>query len=801
MYKYFWAVCGICCGFVVNFGSAGLKANQYVVVSTADGSTTDGVSFRWAISQSNAHSGQDTIVFNIPGMAPHTISLATALPVIDDDLVILGGTQPANGYVGTAPKVGIDGGNVVGKGLQIVTNSWINPPDSIKVDHLSIQRFSDFGIYQTGTVYDYIISNSRITQCGIGIFSDLSFLRVDSCQIANCDSIGVLASDFSVISHSLIDSCGWSGIESPISNSLDIVIQNTEIRNCNKFGVREGAGFGNLEMDHCYIHHCETGVSLTSFSVFTKVSHCSITDNVHGVFADPPTGQMAEFSSQNSHYSNNQKAIYFPYGVAGFKSKNDHLANNRVGYYIREDYEFRADSCIIGLDSLGMAVAPNDTGIYLGMSGIYAWRRSVTNSIISGNNDYGIVVDSFPGVGQFDSLFINDNFIGTDASGTLDFGNGKDAIKITAPESYFHISIHDNVISGNGGNGITIDRDDISVYNNKIGTDITGTLPIPNDSNGIVVLVDSIEIGALGAGNTIAFNGKNGVEVLGQKNTIRYNSIFCNGEEGVLLVNGGNGNYPPPLILGLDSIGAFGTAPPLALVDLYEKDSCACGQFGQGKTYLATTQADSVGDWSYSGTLPIFITAQAHEPGSPGHSSPFARCCTGPPASDFVALPAGGLTFDFQNTSAFNADSSQVNWTWDFGDGATAFSYSPTHTYAQPGTYQACLIGENACGLDTFCTMVNVLAGLEMEEAFEVKVYPNPTSDRCRIEWEDGGVGEMEIQIWNAHGQRIKATAIAQWVPNGVELDLKDLNSGTYWVELRGNGIESLVPVTKLAGE
>jgi len=801
MYKYFWAVCAICCGWVVNFGSAGLKANQYVVVSTADGSSTDGASFRWAISQANAHSGQDTIVFNIPGMAPHTISLATALPVIDDDLVILGGTQPANGYVGTAPKVGIDGGNVVGKGLQMVTNSWTSQVDRLEVEGINIEHFGEMGIYQLGQLYFVNVSNSRIADCGIGIYSARAIVTVDSCRISQCDSIGILLDGYGEINNSLIDSCGWSGIESTINNYSDIIIRDTEIRNCNKFGVRDGSGLWWLEMEDCHVHHCETGISLTSFNVHGRFFHCLITDNTYGVYADPPTGQMSEFLSRNNTYLNNHRAIYFPQGIAAFHSSKDHLGHNDVGYYVKEHYPFSVDSCIIGLDSAGMAVAPNDTGIYLGLSAWFTWDYRITNCVISGNNDYGIVVDSISGFGSFDTLYIHNNFIGTDASGTLDLGNGKEGIIVNAQETGYHISIHDNVISGNGGNGITIDRDDISVYNNKIGTDITGTLPIPNDSNGIVVLVDSIEIGALGAGNTIAFNGKNGVEVLGQKNTIRYNSIFCNGEEGVLLVNGGNGNYPPPLILGLDSIGAFGTAPPLALVDLYEKDSCACGQFGQGKTYLATTQADSVGDWSYTGTLPTFITAQAHEPGSPGHSSPFARCCTGPPASDFVALPAGGLTFNFQNTSASNADSSQVNWTWDFGDGATAFSYSPTHTYAQPGAYQACLIGENTCGLDTFCTMVNVLAGLEMEEAFEVKVYPNPTSDRCRIEWEDGGVGEMEIQVWNANGQRIRATAIAQWVPNGVELDLKGLNSGTYWVELRGNGIRSLVPVTKLAGE
>lgn len=78
--------------------------------------------------------------------------------------------------------------------------------------------------------------------------------------------------------------------------------------------------------------------------------------------------------------------------------------------------------------------------------------------------------------------------------------------------------------------------------------------------------------------------------------------------------------------------------------------------------------------------------------------------CMNTPVAAFSALDtAGTVTFTDNSTNA------PVTWAWDFGDGDTDNTQSPMHSYAASGTYNACLIATNACGLaDTMCQTVTV---------------------------------------------------------------------------------------------
>ena len=61
---------------------------------------------RAAIQQANANQGTDTILFDIPGAAPHSIRLQSQLPTIDDPVTIDGSSQ--TGFSGT-PVIELDG--------------------------------------------------------------------------------------------------------------------------------------------------------------------------------------------------------------------------------------------------------------------------------------------------------------------------------------------------------------------------------------------------------------------------------------------------------------------------------------------------------------------------------------------------------------------------------------------------------------------------------------------------------------------------------------------------------------------
>ena len=75
-----------------------------------------------------------------------------------------------------------------------------------------------------------------------------------------------------------------------------------------------------------------------------------------------------------------------------------------------------------------------------------------------------------------------------------------------------------------------------------------------------------------------------------------------------------------------------------------------------------------------------------------------------PPTSSDYTFLASGLTVDFTDITL----GGPATWLWDFGDGSTATSTNPSHTYLADGIYDVCLITNNGCGPDTSCQTVTV---------------------------------------------------------------------------------------------
>src|SRR5262249_6640446 len=139
---------------------------------------------------------------------------------------------------------------------------------------------------------------------------------------------------------------------------------------------------------------------------------------------------------------------------------------------------------------------------------------------ISGNRVDGIFIQGG------DESIIQGNFIGTNAAGTASVQNqwgihlsGSNHVTIggTTPGAR-------NIISGNQRFGVSLEDFGVGnrIQGNFIGTDVNGTAPLGNVVSGIYVNFNQVGspsgdtlIGGpdLGAGNTIAFNAYNGVEV------------------------------------------------------------------------------------------------------------------------------------------------------------------------------------------------------------------------------------------------------------------------------------------------
>jgi hypothetical protein len=87
-----------------------INANAISVTNNLDSGAG---SLRQAIMTANTNAGTDTITFNIPGTGVHTITPASPLPFITDQVVIDGTTQP--GYAGK-PLIEISGATVGNNG-------------------------------------------------------------------------------------------------------------------------------------------------------------------------------------------------------------------------------------------------------------------------------------------------------------------------------------------------------------------------------------------------------------------------------------------------------------------------------------------------------------------------------------------------------------------------------------------------------------------------------------------------------------------------------------------------------------
>jgi CSLREA domain-containing protein len=175
-----------------------------------------------------------------------------------------------------------------------------------------------------------------------------------------------------------------------------------------------------------------------------------------------------------------------------------------------------------------------------------------SRNLLSGNKngvELGDTDDIFGGQPS-GSVSVQGNYVGTDRSGTKDLGNDIDGIFLESASGATlggTTAASRNVVSGNG-NGMDLVFDSgTKVLGNRIGTTAGGTGALGNDLYGVFVQAlddqgpgNSIGDGTAAGSNTIAFNGRDGVDLnSGRDNRISRNSIFSNGGLGIDLLGPG----------------------------------------------------------------------------------------------------------------------------------------------------------------------------------------------------------------------------------------------------------------------
>ncbi|HEX2474264.1 MAG TPA: right-handed parallel beta-helix repeat-containing protein, partial [Lacipirellulaceae bacterium] len=203
----------------------------------------------------------------------------------------------------------------------------------------------------------------------------------------------------------------------------------------------------------------------------------------------------------------------------------------------------------IGTDFTGNVALGNGRGVHVhfGTDNTVGGLSPAARNVISGNIESGIDVerpriDETPSFSFAQNTLIQGNFIGTTASGAAPLGNGAFGILVTSSSNLIGAAsgAGGNVISANGRGGIFfwgLSAQDNIVQGNLIG----GTTALGNQDFGIKIqagIHNKVGGEEHGAGNTIAFNVTDGVQVSlddAKRNAVVGNQIFSNGMVGINL--------------------------------------------------------------------------------------------------------------------------------------------------------------------------------------------------------------------------------------------------------------------------
>jgi len=214
----------------------------------------------------------------------------------------------------------------------------------------------------------------------------------------------------------------------------------------------------------------------------------------------------------------------------------------------------------VGVTAGGTVALPNYQGILvstpgnrIGVPGPF----SAVGNVISGNTTDGIVIQQSLGGVAPNRNFIENNYIGTDVTGSTAVHNGGFGIHVSSAGLTTigsNTANSGNVISGNGAGGISLDSGTTMtiVMGNLIGVSPAGGA-VANVGAGILVVGNNNAIGGPGGGlNVISGNALDGIDLTGQAtgNIISGNFIGAdptgksaapNQRDGILLnASGGN---------------------------------------------------------------------------------------------------------------------------------------------------------------------------------------------------------------------------------------------------------------------
>lgn len=268
----------------------------------------------------------------------------------------------------------------------------------------------------------------------------------------------------------------------------------------------------------------------------------------------------------------------------------------------------------LGTNQTGTTAAGNQVGVFISnaSNNVIGGNLAADRNVISGNTVDGVQI---LGTGSMNN-WVGGNYIGLDASGTVDIGNTNQGVAIFGGASSNTVGGTTvgtrNVISGNNGAGVRISDAATSanrVEGNFIGTNAVGTGAIGNSLQGVEIygaVNNTIGGSVAGTGNLISGNLSDGILIsfaadgnVIQGNTIGLNAagstVLANGQEGIQVwegsINtmiGGATSQTRNIIAGngLQGIVVFGTATGTVMISntIYGNGALGIDLGGDGVT-------------------------------------------------------------------------------------------------------------------------------------------------------------------------------------------------------------------------
>ena len=499
---------------------------------------------------------EDTIKFAIPGNGVHTITPLTPLPTITAPVKINGYTQtdadPATDASPATLRIVIDAGNV--------DDGLVIEADGVTVKGLDIQGALREGVHIEG-------SNNTIAGNYIG-----TGVNGDAARPNDLEGVRVLRGDGNLIG-------------GPDAADRNVISSN---------------GFAEILVDE--------GAGNT-------VQNNHIGTDVDGT-TDLADGRGVQIQASGNVVRDNL--------VSGESTGIEVDGDDNVVQGNR-----------VGTDADGSAALPNVTGVEVfGDGNQIGGMADGEGNLVSGNEKSGVELRP-SGVDPAERSKIEGNLIGTTAAGDAPLPNGDAGVTVSGSGNNTiggTAAGAGNVIAGNAGAGVELENaDGNTVFGNWIGTDATGVLDLGNGGSGVEIDGDTNQIGDTGsaAANTIAHNGADGVTVdSGTGNAVLRNSIDDNNGLAIDLADDGpTSNDADDLDPGANDLqngpeiqsaevnsvewSLDSEATTKYRVEFYTNDTCSGASVTEAQTFLGSTTVTTDANGHKDDSTPITLPAGA----------------------------------------------------------------------------------------------------------------------------------------------------------------------------------------------